>query len=214
MIYLQIRLICFTLRPLLIFASSASLFMSKAVLLLATDVFGETPATASLCRQLPISSKVISPYQGMQQFKTEQQAYERFLASGGVAAYAEKIQAQLAQTEVQHVLGFGVGGSAWWMKSAILATQLQSATLFYASRVRHHLDVTSACATHFILAQHEVAYDAQKLAEKLQHLGHHAEVAKQAKHGFMNSFAAGFSLKLQTSYLELLTQKYQLQQAA
>lgn len=188
--------------------------MSKAVLLLATDVFGETPATASLCRQLPISTKVISPYEGAQQFKTEQQAYERFLAAGGVAAYAEKIQAQLVQTEVQHVLGFGVGGGAWWMKSATNAVQLQSATLFYASRVRHHLDITSACTTHFIFAQHEVAYDAQQLAGKLHRLGHHAEVAKLAKHGFMNSFAAGFSLKLQTYYLELLTQKYQLQQAA
>lgn len=188
--------------------------MSKAVLLLATDVFGETPATASLCRQLAIPSCVISPYEGPQSFKTEQQAYERFLATGGVAAYAEKIHTYLTQNEAQHILGFGVGGSAWWMKSAANAIQTQSATLFYASRVRHHLDVVSACATHFIFAEHEVAYESARLAERLARLGHHTEVAKQAKHGFMNSFAAGFSLKLQTTYLELLTHKYQLQQAA
>lgn len=188
--------------------------MSTAVLLLATDVFGESPSTASLCRQLAIPTEVISPYDEAPSFKSEQQAYERFLAAGGVAAYAEKIQNYLAHKQVQHVLGFGVGGSAWWMKSAAQAAQLQSATLFYASRVRHHLDVQSACTTHFILAQQEMAYDSSKLAEELIRCGHHAEIAKQSKHGFMNSYAAGFSLKLQTTYLELLIQKYQLQQAA
>ncbi len=188
--------------------------MSNAVLLLATDVFGESPSTASLCRQFAIPTHVISPYEEIPSFKTEQQAYERFLAVGGIAAYAEKIQDYLARNQVQHVLGFGVGGSAWWMKSAAKATHLQSATLFYASRVRHHLDVASPCSTHFVLAQHEAAYDSSKLAQELIRRGHHAEIAKQAKHGFMNSFAAGFSLKLQTNYIELLTQKYLLQQAA
>lgn len=188
--------------------------MSKAVLLIATDVFGETPATASLRRHLPIAARLISPYDEVHQFKTEQQAYERFLASGGIAAYAEKIKSSLASMPVQHVLGFGVGGSAWWMKSAERANNLESATLFYASRVRHHLNVTSMCTTHFIFAQHEAAYDSTALANGLKQSGHYAEVVKQAKHGFMNPFAAGFSLKLQTVYLDVLAQKYQLQQAA
>ena len=188
--------------------------MSSAVLLIATDVYGETHASAALCRYLGLSTKIISPYSEACSFRSEKEAYSRFLAEGGIAHYAIKIAEALEQTAIQHFLGFGVGGSAWWMKAAQHCAQLDSANLFYPSRVRDHLDLQSACPTRFIFAEHEQAYTSQKVVEELRQRGYQAEVAKGTQHGFMNAYAAGFSLKRQTEYLDQLLQAYQLQKAA
>ncbi|TXI92715.1 MAG: hypothetical protein E6Q34_06245 [Burkholderiaceae bacterium] len=182
--------------------------MSSAVLTIATDVYGETPASAALCRYLGISANIISPYPEPSQFRNEKDAYTRFLAEGGVAHYAKKIAEVLEQKRPQFFIGFGVGGSAWWMEAAQLQLGLDSATLFYPSRVRDHLDLHSTCPTRFIFAQEETAYDSRAVVEQLRLRGHQAEIAKDTRHGFMNSFAAGFSLKRQTEYLDQLVQTF------
>ncbi|MBI3711640.1 MAG: hypothetical protein HY253_01575, partial [Burkholderiales bacterium] len=127
--------------------------------LIITDVYGETPAVASLARQLPAPCHIIAPETSSAPFKNGQQAYQGFLAAGGVAAYANKI-AQFLQTPtpqhthhaIQHVIAFSAGASAWWLQSAQLTIPIHSATLFYASRVRDHADLNSACPTHFVFA--------------------------------------------------------------
>jgi dienelactone hydrolase len=180
----------------------------RTTVLIATDVFGNTPAIASLSRQLNSSCLIVSPFEEGFQVQTEQHAYQAFLASGGVATYAKKIRAIVEeQTELQHVIGFSVGASAWWMESASRASQLRTATLFYGSRIRNYLDLQSHCPTHFVFAQHEAAFQVNQVVKDLQQRGHQAEIAVACKHGFMNPYSSGFSLKTQTHYLEILSKK-------
>ena len=180
----------------------------RATVLIATDVFGNTPAIASLRRQFNTSCLIVSPFEADFQVHTEQQAYQAFLASGGVAAYAKKIRAIVEeQSQLQHVIGFSVGASAWWMESAVHASQLRTASLFYGSRIRNYVDLQSHCPTHFIFAQNEAAFQVDQVVKNLQQRGHQAEIAVACKHGFMNPYSSGFSLKTQTHYLEILSKK-------
>jgi dienelactone hydrolase len=187
---------------------SLKLAAMRATVLIATDVFGNTPAIASVCRQLQMPCLVLSPFEADFQVHTEQQAYQAFLASGGVAAYAKKIlRCMEGQTQLQHFIGFSVGASAWWMESAARAAPLRSATLFYGSRIRNYLDMVSHCPTHFIFAEQEAAFQVKQVVKSLQDRGHEAEVALGCRHGFMNPYSSGFSLKTQTRYLEILAAK-------
>jgi dienelactone hydrolase len=187
---------------------SLNLAAMRATVLIATDVFGNTPAIASLCRQLNASCLIVNPFEADFQVQTEQQAYQAFLASGGVAAYAKKIRALIEQqTQLKHVIGFSVGASAWWMNSAECSSHLVTATLFYGSRIRNYLEIPSRCPTHFIFAEHEAAFQVDQVVKNLQQRGHQAEIALACKHGFMNPYSSGFSLKNQTHYLEILSQK-------
>lgn len=184
-----------------------------ATVLIVTDVFGNTPAIASLQRYLGLSCIIASPFDAGYATNNEQQAYQAFLASGGVQAFAKKLKT-IAQDQQQltHVIGFSAGASAWWLACEELSLQLDSATLFYGSRIRDHLDIQSHCDTHFIFAEHENAYQPNIVVKELRQRGHQAEVAIGCKHGFMNPYSAGFSLRMQTHYLEILAQKLHKQE--
>lgn len=184
--------------------------------LIITDVYGDTPAIASLTRQLPAPCHIITPDIDNAPFTRGQQAYQSFVAAGGVAAYADKIaqflhnsaqQTTPTHHPIQHVIAFSAGASAWWLQSAHLPIPIHSATLFYASRVRDHAELPSACPTHFIFAEHEDAFHPAPLVQQLRQQGHQAEIAPATQHGFMNPYAAGFSLKMQTRYIAMLVEK-------
>jgi dienelactone hydrolase len=192
----------FSLRLSLILAAM------RATVLIATDVFGNTPAIASLRRQLNAPCLVVSPFEADFQAQTEQQAYQAFLASGGVAAYANKIRTLIEeQTQLRHIIGFSVGASAWWMGSAAHSSHLETASLFYGSRIRNYLNLASHCPTHFIFAEHEAAFQVDLVVKSLKENGHQAEIALGCRHGFMNPYSSGFSLKNQTRYVEILAAK-------
>lgn len=187
--------------------------------LIITDVYGDTPAIASLARQLPAPCHIIAPETSSTPFKNGQLAYQGFIAAGGVAAYADKIAQFLHNSAqrttpsrhpnhpIQHVIAFSAGASAWWLQSALLPIPIHSATLFYASRVRDHAELPSACPTHFIFAEHEEAFLPAPLVQQLRQQGHQAEIAPATQHGFMNPYAAGFSLKMQTRYILMLVER-------
>lgn len=180
----------------------------SATVLIVTDVFGNTPAIASLQRHIGLSCIVVSPFDDGYSAKNEQDAYQAFLAAGGVHTYAKKLQAIVQeQTQLRHVIGFSAGASAWWLSNNAHLCDLHSTTLFYGSRIRDHLDIPSHHPTHFIFAEHENAYQAQQVVNALRQRGHQAEVAIGCKHGFMNPYSSGFSLKTQTHYLDVLARK-------
>lgn len=181
--------------------------MTTSILII-TDIFGNTPAIASLQRYLGQPCLVVSPFESDFSVDNEQQAYQAFLAAGGVHAYSLKVRSLVQQQpQLQHVIGFSAGASAWWLSCAKHARTINSATLFYGSRIRDHLDIQSACETHFIFPEHENAFQPSVLAHALRQRGHQAEIAVGTKHGFMNPYSAGFSLKTQTRYLEVLSNK-------
>lgn len=176
--------------------------------LIATDVFGSSPAIASLVRSLACTCLVVSPYDQEQiVFHSEQIAYHAFLAEGGVARYAAKVT-QLLQdpaNKIRLAIGFSAGASALWIASASpAAANLAGMTLFYGSRIRDHQDVQALCPVRLIFAEHETAFDAAQLSSALLQKGRQAELAKGSKHGFMNPYSRGFCLKTQAIYLQQL----------
>ncbi|MBY0573176.1 MAG: hypothetical protein K2P84_05810 [Undibacterium sp.] len=182
--------------------------MSQASVLIATDVFADTAAVSSIARYLDLQCHIVSPFDTTLFHKNEQTAYQHFLACGGVASYAKKITNSLReQCQISHVIAFSVGASAWWLQCETPAPSLASATLFYGSRIRDYPDLQAHCPTQFIFAEQEAAYPPAELVASLRRSGHQAEIAKGTRHGFMNPYSAGFSLKAQTHYLELLGAK-------
>ena len=179
--------------------------------LIATDVFGITPALASLVRSLGCECLLVSPFDDPSlYFQSEQKAYHAFLASGGVARYADKVSALLHEKSVQDktirmAVGFSAGASALWMSSARPeAAQLQAAVLFYGSRIRDHKDLQPICPLRLIFAEKEAAFDAAALTQELQRRGHQVELARTTSHGFMNPYSRGFDVKIQAMYLDQL----------
>ena len=181
--------------------------------LIATDVFGSTPAVSSLVRSLACACLVVSPFNDAEQhFQSEQKAYHAFLAEGGVARYADKLARLLHECEgdIEMVIGFSAGASALWIASATpAAAQLQSAVLFYGSRIRDHQQVQPLCPTRLIFAEKEAAFDATLLTAELRQKGHQAELVRNTSHGFMNPYSRGFCVKTQTNYLNQLSQLVQ-----
>ena len=177
-------------------------------ILLATDVFGPTPAVASMVRALGHSCLVVSPFDDPElYFQSEQTAYYAFLAQGGVSRYAEKLRQQLLEhgTSLRVVIGFSAGASALWIASADeAARQMQAAVLFYGSRIRDHKKVQPLCPLRLIFAENEAAFDVSELSAELQQLGHQAELVRGTSHGFMNPYSRGFDVKIQDLYLDQL----------
>lgn len=177
-------------------------------ILIATDVFGLTPAVATLARHFPYACEIISPVEG-QHFQSEQLAYTHFVANGGVAAYAVKIAQQLQTKQLSGdyllALGFSAGASALWSLSQHAEWKTcQGMVLFYGSRIRELRDVQPVCPTRLIFAEKEAAFDPKDLVLDLCRRGHQAELVRQASHGFMNSYSAGYQAKLYTQYIEQL----------
>ncbi|MCX7218625.1 MAG: dienelactone hydrolase family protein [Burkholderiales bacterium] len=184
--------------------------------LIATDVFGITPALASLVRSLGCECLLVSPFDDPDlYFQSEQKAYHAFLTTGGVARYADKVSALLHENSVQEktirmAIGFSAGASALWMCCARTeARQLQAAVLFYGSRIRDHKDLQPICPLRLIFAEKEAAFDAVELTQELQRRGHQAELARTTSHGFMNPYSRGFDVKIQAMYLEQLAAQIQ-----
>lgn len=187
---------------------AVAVLMSVMRILIATDVFGATPAVASLARALGEQCLVVSPFDDPElHFQSEQTAYYAFLAQGGVSRYAEKLRRTLQQqgSRIQMAIGFSAGASALWVASAdVAALQLKAAVLFYGSRIRDHKQVQPRCPVRLIFAENEAAFNSSELSAELRQLGHHAELVRHTSHGFMNPYSRGFDVKIQAEYLDQL----------
>ncbi|MFZ6641260.1 hypothetical protein ACO0LL_16035 [Undibacterium sp. TC4M20W] len=191
---------------------------SPPVLLIVTDVFGNTPAIASFARQFPLPCLIASPFTGERtQYPAETLAYHAFIAEGGVAAYASNLSQliQTHQSSLRYAIGFSAGASALWLNSASTAmANLQQSVLFYGSRIRDHRDVQPACPTRLIFAEQEAAFEPAELVADLRQRNQNAELVKGSKHGFMNPYSAGFCLKTQERFMKELLDLTQISAAA
>lgn len=191
---------------------------SPPVLLIVTDVFGNTPAIASFARQFPVPCLIASPFSGEKtQYPAETLAYHAFIAEGGVGVYAEHL-AQLIeanQSSLRYAIGFSAGASALWLNSTNPAmANLQQTILFYGSRIRDYRDVQPVCPTRLIFAEQEAAFEPAELVADLRQRNHDAELVKGSKHGFMNPYSAGFCLKTQERFMKELLDMTQISVAA
>lgn len=178
------------------------------MLLIATDVFGNTPAVAALARQFAQAALIVSPFaDDSRTFRSEQEAYQAFLAEGGIAAYAEKLQRMLEQhPQLQSAVGFSAGASALWINSEREAMrQLRQTVLFYGSRIREYREVRPLCPVRLIFSEKEAAFNPAELVADLRQRGHQAEIVKATRHGFMNAYSSGYCVKSHTRFINELS---------
>lgn len=177
-------------------------------ILIASDIFGATPALADLVRALGQICLVVSPFDDQQLvFVDEKTAYDAFVKQGGVLPYAEKLRRILQERDAEFsmAIGFSAGASALWIVSANeVAQQLRSCVLFYGSRIREHQALQPLCPVRLIFAEHESAFNATELCREMQLLGHRVELVKGVSHGFMNPHSLGFDAQVQATYLAQL----------
>lgn len=178
--------------------------MPVARTLVATDIFGITPEVLRLARRLCPDPLMISAHADSElSFASEALAYERFLAGGGVEAYARRLRQRLeADPLIANLVGFSAGASAGWIAAAAPAARgLHCAVLFYGSRIREHVALRPLCPVRLVFAEHEASFSPAWLVYELVASGVRAELVPGSRHGFMNELSAGFSARLQRRFI-------------
>ena len=175
--------------------------------ILASDIYGVTPAVQSLADNLDRQAVVLSPWDGVGcPFATEQEAYAAFMAGEGIAGYAARIAAAAGQAPA-FLVGFSVGATAIWLHTAGAGCHPASrAVLFYGSRIRNHLDVRPRCRVRAIFAAQEAAFDPQDIAAQLVSDTVAVHIEPESTHGFMNPDSPGYDAALESKYGRYLWQ--------
>lgn len=187
--------------------------------LLASDIFGCTPALQRLASRLAGPIKIIDPYQGeFMRFRNEAQAYTTFCDRGGLARYSQQLCMDVqALSEPIFLIGFSVGAAAIWRASyhGSLA-RVRAAVGFYGSQIRHYTTITPAFPMTLIFPEHEEAFPVSALLSTLQATPNVRLLQTTMQHGFMNIHSNNFNphgyeqylcaLARQTLYLANSTQ--------
>ncbi|MFZ6843762.1 hypothetical protein [Undibacterium sp. RuTC16W] len=189
--------------------------------IIATDVFGNTPAVASLVRSLEHPCLIVSPHDEQDHsgvhYRSEQSAYQAFISRGGLARYRDKLDRVIQKQQTEHrnipciTIGFSAGASALWLLAATeTAYHIDQMVLFYGSRIRDYTHLQPRCPARLIFAAHEAAFDPLTLTQQLRQQGQPAELIANTSHGFMNPYSGGFCVKTQSLFLEELARLIRL----
>jgi dienelactone hydrolase len=182
-------------------------------LIIATDIFGRTPALEALAEELsssPGTPLIVDPYGGVDQhFDTESHAYAAFQRTIGLEDYIQIVQAVVQRpTQPMHLIGFSVGASAIWALSGESAFPAGTrAVCFYGSQIRHFIDVTPRIEMDLFFPEHEPHFDVTRLMAQLSTKAQvHCHQAPHL-HGFMNRLSDNFSQAGYDHYLGLLRER-------
>ena len=177
--------------------------------IIASDIYGRTPAVATLARQLDRQAVVLSPWDGVGcPFATEQEAHRAFVAGEGVAGYAARVTAA-AGVEPVFLVGFSAGATAVWLHTAGAGCHPDSrAVLFYGSRIRNHLGLRPRCRVQAIFAEVEAACDPKDIASKIASGTVIVHIEPRATHGFMNPLSPGYGADFARKYGEMMRQQH------
>ena len=162
-------------------------------ILVAADIFGDTEDLRTLAASLNDRFRLVSPYARRQPVASEADAYAWFQASGGIAAYADKVAHCMVQAPPDALIGFSAGATAGWLAlSKEDAPAVGLGILFYGSRIRDYPDRRPRCPVRLIFAEHEPAFDVGRLADTLAAGGMAVDVWRGCRHGFMNRRSPGY----------------------
>lgn len=169
-------------------------------IVLATDIFGLTSHVevfAAHLRQKVGMCEIFSPFNGLQSFADEGQAYQFFLRAGGIEAYSEKIEGGVQAVESPQVcVGFSAGAAALWrVLSRPGSGNIERAILFYGSQIRDTAELQPQCETLLVFPAEEPHFSVPKLIKRLQ--GRPGINCTQVpwQHGYMNRLSRNFDLE-------------------
>lgn len=188
-------------------------------LIVATDIFGETPELVAwltpLVQAADLTLELVSPYKA--QFTdiavatarltalpparaADELAYQRFLQQGGMDAYVKKLQHSLkTQQEPFFAIGFSAGAAALWQLTAQPLPWLTQAWCFYGGQIRHCSELQPLVRTTCIWAQ-ETHFRVEQLHEQLAQRALVQSYLTSYQHGFINPHSAGFNSEAASYY--------------
>lgn len=178
---------------------------------LVTDIFGDSEALQQLANDLTEAKVlIVDPYAGkVMDFENELLAYQYFSDNVGLANYAQQLLGKL-QTINQpfNLIAFSVGGSATWLNADRLSnTKVNSATCFYPSQIRHHLEQKLASPIEVVLPKSEPHFNIAELRQALICKENVIITQSNALHGFMNLLSDNYSYATYQTYLKWLITK-------
>jgi len=174
----------------------------KRHLLVASDIFGATPALQQALMQLPdiVSGQVQLTFcqpdscgRSPAVFTDDQLAYQAFLQQGGLEQYQQQVQSALAQ-QPDLVLGFSAGAAAlWWaLSNADGAGTTGQALLCYGGQIRQYSELTPHWPVTCLWSD-ESHFDVVALQQQLSRCGHLQQQHWPQRHGFINPHSSGFN---------------------
>lgn len=162
-------------------------------ILVASDIFGSTPELRSLILHFPGETEIVSPYDTSKAMDgTEEEAYDAFLASGGLDAYTRKLSIAISERRPDALVAFSAGAGAAWRVLSSPGLSLRQAVLFYGSRIRGDMNLRPSVPTKLIFAEKEKAFDVAPVVATLRAQGIDAVMMPGTRHGFMNPRSPGF----------------------
>jgi hypothetical protein len=190
-------------------------------LLVATDIFGETPELFDwlmpVVEAADVTLQVVSPYPMPftnlaplsalavnPECAPDQLAYQRFILQGGIDAYAKKLQLNF---DVHHeefiALGFSAGAAALWQLAAKPQLRLKQLLGFYGGQIRHCSELQPLVSTTLIWAQ-EAHFDVDQLHRQLQQMTFVQSNLTPYQHGFINPHSVGYNREAASDYQQWL----------
>ena len=177
-------------------------------ILIATDIFGETPSHLALCERLALHHSVtsLSPYEhNPPAFANESDAYQYFLQSGGMDNYLLRLKSLENAGEIDIALGFSAGGAAVWAGQHLLPS-LKKAIAFYPGQIRNYLEVQPAVPWHIVFAQYEAHFDQNQIIDALLPKTALSLYRAPYRHGFVNPDSQQFNYMAREQAIACLLQ--------
>lgn len=168
-------------------------------ILIATDIFGHTPALDRLVKSLPGHAiEIVDPYEGQRSFRDETAAYNFFSTHRTIAGYGQLIADRLEPGNPRQILvGFSVGAAAIWYLSADPAfAHIEKAFGFYGSQIRHHTRIQPLFNISLIFPRAEPHFDVDGLIQTLETRPRIFCCKTRGLHGFMNEYSPNFDAAL------------------
>jgi len=167
-------------------------------ILLVTDIFGDSEQLRETLCRIGVNALVVSPYSEYRSFGNEAEAYQAFLAAGGLDAYYR----HLLQTIVQHpkdefklMVGFSAGAAALWRyvssEHAVDLAEDLVAWLYYGGQIRHELALMPKVST-VLRWSLETQFDVWQCHQAMQHKPRVDSSVLPYQHGFINPQSKGF----------------------
>lgn len=186
------------------------------ILLVASDIFGKTPELSHWLKPIAhtcnATLQLLSPYPESPDASamlthsgtTDAMAYQHFLASGGLEAYRQKLQQQLACfAEPVTAIGFSAGAAALWQLAAQPNSGIGRLIAFYGGQIRNFSTLQPLIATTCIWSE-EPHFDVAALHHQLKQQPLVSSALTSYQHGFINPYSAGFNQQAAGYYQQWL----------
>ncbi|MDQ2043765.1 hypothetical protein NRL14_08500 [Pseudoalteromonas sp. 20-92] len=164
--------------------------------LIASDIFGLTPAFTQFTEGFDTKVTVIDPYDNeLQPIDSEEYNYNKFIQKCGHDKYTDKLQKCFAHLQAPTTcIAFSAGASAAWRAQLLTGnTHLKKLIGFYPSQIRNYLALDANVPCEFIFPKHEVHFNVDEVIAILNNKSAVKCNKTNYLHGFMNEHSVNYN---------------------